>query len=343
MNGGTPRQVSPDLPTILLVNPVSRRGTVQFARFRDALHASLNLVDAALTASADDMAQRIRQGLNTQIIRFVIGGGDGTLSRAADLLANTTGILGVLPLGTGNTFSHGLGLPSSREALVSLLAEGPLARYDVGLAEKEQHTKVFLNSLTMGFSERIVELLERETKERLGYAAWILEFRRALTMTPTLTIHLSWPGGEDHFLTRQLVVVNGRTIAASISATPESSAQDGLLEVFRLGGPALFSIIRLGTKLLMGQLLTDQQSHYQALTDLTFSADPALPVNIDGDLWHAPPLRCRVLPGALRVISPSASGQSPRRWPLVTRALGSPRIVLPHVGSYSAQKDPGRS
>ena len=331
------RRVRPDEPTLLLVNPASRHGQDSFDAMRQLAASRLNLVEARLTASSDDMVTRIREGLAKGIGRFLIGGGDGTLSQAADELAGTDGVLGVLPVGTGNTFSHGLGLPARPEELMDLLAEGPARRYDLGVATKEDQQKVFLNSLTMGFSQRLVEMLSRETKNRLGYAAWILEFRHALATTPVLDVRLSVDGLDDRFETRQLVVVNGRTIAAGISATPASSGEDGLLEVFRLGGPSLFSILRLGTKLLMGRLLTDHEAHYQAVTEIAIRTEPALPVNIDGELWLKPPLSCRVWPAALWVIAPHDAGQSPRRWPLVTRTLGSPRVLSPRSRHYSVK------
>lgn len=329
------RRVRPDEPTLMLVNPASRRGQDSFDAMRQLAASRLNLVDAHLTTSADDMVTRIRAGLSQGVSRFLIGGGDGTLSQAADELAGTDGVLGVLPVGTGNTFSHGLSLPSKPEELMDLLAEGPARRYDLGVAIKGKQQKVFLNSLTMGFSQRLVEMLSRETKNRLGYAAWILEFRQALATTPVLTVRVTADDVEDVFQTRQLVIVNGRTIAAGISATPASSGEDGLLEVFRLGSPSFLSILRLGTKLLMGRLLTDQEAHYQAVTDIALHTEPALPVNIDGELWLKPPLSCRVWPAALWVIAPHEAGPSPHRWPLVTRTLGGPRVLAPRSRHYS--------
>jgi diacylglycerol kinase (ATP) len=336
------KHATASLPTLLLVNPASRRGQAAFPVVARLLAERVNLVGSALTTSAEDMQQRLRQGLADGIRRFVIGGGDGTLSYAADVLAQSDGILAVLPVGTGNTFAHGLALPTDWDKWVSLTVDGPIQFYDVGLAMKGDRQKVFLNSLTMGVSERLVELLSREQKERLGYCAWVAQFHRALVGTPVLHVTLTWPTGSDAYDTRQLLIVNGRTLAASISPTPLSSGQDGLLEVFRLGNPSFWSIIRLGTKLLAGRLITDRDAHYVTVTTLTVHARPPLPVNIDGDIWEAPPLSCRVLPGALAVIAPDESGSPERRWPLVMRTLGAPRRTRSAPLSYSSDPDASR-
>ncbi|MCY0879988.1 MAG: diacylglycerol kinase family protein [Firmicutes bacterium] len=324
-------------PTLLLVNPSSRRGRAAFPLVARALKSRVNLIDATLTASPGDMQDRIRRALARGVRRFVVGGGDGTLSQAADILAQSEGVLGVLPVGTGNTFAHGLGLPTDLDPWLSLIESGPIQRYDVGLAVKGSARKVFLNSLTMGVSERLVELLSREQKLRWGYCAWVAQFHRALLQTPVLHVELSWSEGHDAYETRQLLVVNGRTLAASISPTPLSSGQDGLLEVFRLGNPSLWSIVRLGAKLLAGRLISDREAHYRALTAVTLAVEPPLPVNIDGDLWQSPPMSCRVLPGALAVIAPEDSGPPERRWPLVMRTVGAPRRLAVRTPSYSSQ------
>ncbi len=329
---------TPNMPTLLLVNPRSRRGRQYFERYRRPLAHALNLVDWSLTDSRQHMTDRIQEGLNNGISRFIIGGGDGTLSAAADVLAGTPGVLGVLPLGTGNTFFYGLGLPLAPDELVPILSNGTMSLFDVGVAQKDQETTVFLNSLTIGFSERLVELLRRESKDRLGHWAWAVEFRRALKDTPTIHVQLTWPGGHDHYDTRQLVVVNGRTLAARITATPHSSAQDGLLEVFRLGGPSFLSMLRLSAMLLLGRLPSDHQAHYHTLTGVNIECDPVLPVNIDGDIWLSPPLRCRVWPGALRVISRQMTGPGPRRWPFITQAAGPSLTHSTFTNRYSLKR-----
>lgn len=335
------KAVHPDMPTLLLINPASRRGTAAFEHYRATLQTQLALHSAMLTQSEEDMRDRIRTGLAQGIKRFIIGGGDGTLSAAADILAQTEGILGIIPLGTGNTFAHGLSLPSRSSDLCSLLSTGPVAQLDVGIAQHGQESKVFLNSLTIGFSERLVELLERRTKDRLGHLAWVVQFRRALQKTPVFEVALKWPNGSDRYLTRQLVVVNGRTIAAGIAATPSSSAQDGLLEVFRLGDPSLRSIFRIGIKLLLGKLFSERDAHYVTLSEVDIETHPPLPLNIDGEVWSTPPVTCKVLPSSLSVISPSGNAQSPHRWPIATHTLG-PRPLVPKK-SYSISSRPPNS
>jgi diacylglycerol kinase family enzyme len=288
---------------MLLINPCARRGDRALSAWSRLLAARLALAAAIAPTSVEALRDHIRQGLSNGIQRFVIGGGDGTLSAAADVLANTSGILGVIPLGTGNTFWHALGYPHQDSLLADLFARGPVHALDVGEAQHDTRTKIFVNSLTVGVSERLIALLTRDLKRRWGYAAWICELEHALANTPPLHIRLTLPVGQDAFVTRQLVVASGRTIAAGIAPTPTSSNQDGLLEVFRLGGSDWSSMLVTAMRLVSGRLITTKTAHYHKTPSVAVHAVPAVPTNVDGEQWALTPVSCRSLAGALRVIA----------------------------------------
>lgn len=305
--------VKPDAPSVLLINPHARDGAQAFAWFRQALGTAINLVDARLTPDPDQMAQAIRRGLENGMVRFVIGGGDGTLSGAASLLVDTEAIMGIVPLGTGNTFAAGLDLLCHRQKLVAILARGRVDAFDVGEALRGEDRRVFLNSLTIGVSTRLAQLLTPETKRRHGWLAWPLMIRRALRSTPVFRVVVTAYDGhrgrsvEDSYWTRQIVVANGRTVAGPLAPTPQTSAQDGLLDVFSLGGSSEASLIRLFGRLVTGRLVADREAHFRQVPELILDTEPKIPVDIDGDTWLVPPIRCRIRPSALRVIVPEPS------------------------------------
>ena len=65
---------------------------------------------------------------------MIIGGGDGTLSMAADGLVARQLPLGILPLGTANDLARTLGLPLDPAAAADVIAAGhqPADRPRVG-------------------------------------------------------------------------------------------------------------------------------------------------------------------------------------------------------------------
>ena len=59
-----------------------------------------------------------------EIDAIVVGGGDGSVSAVAGVLAGTSVPLGVLPLGTLNHFAKDLGIPNDIDGAVGVIASG---------------------------------------------------------------------------------------------------------------------------------------------------------------------------------------------------------------------------
>ncbi|MBX5466696.1 MAG: diacylglycerol kinase [Firmicutes bacterium] len=298
------RLLGPDANTWLVVNPAARRGAVAFAEARAWLKAAVRLSGAFMPTSLEAMTALLRRAVDVGVERVVVGGGDGTLSHAAQVLQQTPVAMGVLPLGTGNTFAWGLGLGPRWHHWLEVIRQGWAVPMDLGEAEASGERRVFLNSATIGVSEALVELLSQEAKRRLGWWAWPLAFRRALKATPAIAVRLGRADGEDRFVTRQLVVANGRTVAGPIPTSPLASPWDGWLDVFCLGGPSEGEILCATVRVLTGHHVRAAASHYQRARTLTLEAEPPARLDVDGELWRLTPVRFSVKPRALWVVAP---------------------------------------
>lgn len=84
-------------------------------------------------------------------------GGDGTQSAVAGALAGTDAIMAVLPGGTFNYFSRGLGLGNELSGAIDALLAGQVTRIDLG----EVNGRIFLNNVSFGVYPDILE--RRET------------------------------------------------------------------------------------------------------------------------------------------------------------------------------------
>lgn len=107
---------------------------------------------------ADAVAEAVAEGFTT----IVAAGGDGTVAAVADALTGGGASLGILPLGTFNFVSRGLGLPEDPEAAARAILAGHPHRISVGTVNGQ----VFLNNVSLGLYPRI--LREREA----AYARW---------------------------------------------------------------------------------------------------------------------------------------------------------------------------
>lgn len=285
---------------LLVVNAGARSGRREFEAARRALGTASER--AILTEQAAEAVALTRREVERGAALVVVGGGDGTLSACATALAGSETALGVLPLGSGNTFARCLGLPLDLAGAAAVIREGRVEAVDLGRV----NGRVFLNSVALGLSARIAGALTPEAKRRFGLLAWPLAGARVGWRQRAVRLRLLSPSFSRELYTRQLVAGNGRYVAGSLGAAPGASIHNGQLEVFTLGGPDLASFLRDGLLWLGGRHVYSPASlRLQTPALRVESPDGPLAANVDGEILTWTPLEVEVLPRALRVIVPS--------------------------------------
>src|SRR5579871_5589906 len=117
----------------LILNPGAREGDRAPAELVTLL-AGYG-VDAYLIPVGDaGIAPAVRTALADAPEAVVVGGGDGTLSSAAEVLCGSAVPLGILPLGTANDFARTIGLPAELDAACAVIGAGQTLTVDIGVA-----------------------------------------------------------------------------------------------------------------------------------------------------------------------------------------------------------------
>lgn len=296
-----------DTPTYLVVNPGSRSGRDAYPLLVRRLSEAVNLMGHFLPSTPEEFRDILGSGLEQGIVRFCIGGGDGTLSLAANVLAYSAGVLATIPLGTGNTFALNLGLEPGPQGIESQWWSGSVEAFDLGEVETSGQRRLFLNGALVGITEQLVMLLTPEAKKRLGWGAWPLQVHGALRRSAPFQVHLEYFGRHISYRTRQLVVAKGRHLAGPIFSTPDAHHQDGQLHVFSLGTHDWWSLIRVSSLLLAGRHINDRAAHYCVAPEVRISTEPPLAIDLDGDLYSKTPAVFRVQRRALWVLRQPSS------------------------------------
>jgi diacylglycerol kinase family enzyme len=86
------------------------------------------------------------------------GGGDGTISAAAQYCWQNNKTLGVIPAGTMNLFARSLGIPLNLDDAVDALAGASKKQVDIATANDE----LFLHQLSVGLHPKIVKMRDQE-------------------------------------------------------------------------------------------------------------------------------------------------------------------------------------
>jgi diacylglycerol kinase family enzyme len=235
---------------------------------------------------------------------IVIGGGDGSISSAASVLAGSDFPLGILPLGTLNHFARDLGLPVDLEGAVRLIASGQVRLIDVG----EVNGRVFLNNSSLGVYPHLVA--ERDRYRRHGPARWLaaaLALCRVLWRLPRPRLRVLAPGWEATRRTACLFIANNMYQFDAFASATRLRLDTGKLCLYMANRESRLALLVLAIRALLGRLEPDRDFTRMSLESVEISArrHPRVRVALDGEsLVFRSPLHCRIQPRALRVIVP---------------------------------------
>jgi diacylglycerol kinase family enzyme len=241
----------------------------------------------------------------------VVAGGDGTVRQAAAALGGTGIPLAIVPCGTGNVLASGLrlggpaamarALPTAVERVVDLgqVTWGADPGSLLGV-------ETFVVACGMGLDARIMDGTEPHLKRRFSFAAYMASAAREI-LRPRPSRFLVDVDGDVTELTGLAVLVAnaGELIPGLLGPRQAIDPCDGRLEVLVLGGRNAFGAARAGLELL---LRTDGPHGGVALRrsgrTIRVRAEPAQPIQIDGDVHGRGWLDARIEPGALTLLVP---------------------------------------
>jgi len=237
---------------------------------------------------------------------IVAAGGDGTVSAVAAVAVRIGATLGVLPLGTRNHFARDLGLPLDVTDAASTIRRGAIRTVDVG----ELNGRIFVNNASLGIYARMV--WERRAEERRGYGTWTA-FSIALAKTwwayRTLTVQLSLDGRPLLRRSPFVFIGNGEYQAEGIGLGARPSLETGRLSAYVAPECGRVELLAMPVRALAGRLSPEVK--FEAFTAREITIEPSrsrIALALDGEIVVArPPLRCRIRPRALRVLTPASA------------------------------------
>ncbi|MDX6752295.1 lipid kinase [Geminicoccaceae bacterium 1502E] len=284
---------------LVFVNRGSRQGEEQAERALGLLREagfSLEACPAESKHSAPDFLREHARGADL----VVLGGGDGTLNRAADALVEIGLPLGILPLGTGNDLARTLGLPLDLAGAVAVIRAGRTERVDIGRV----NGKPFFNAATIGLSVEAGRCLDGALKKRLGPAAYVRTIIDALRRNRSFLAEIEHPDGKVRRRSIQLTIGNGRHHGAGMTVSEAAAIDDHQFDVYSLDPQPWWWLLRHLPELRRGGSSNGGGIWRSQAPTLTVRTRPALPVSTDGDLTTSTPAEFTIDPSALEIFVP---------------------------------------
>lgn len=233
-----------------------------------------------------------------------VGGGDGTLRTAADLMVKRKGTLGVLPLGTMNLLARDLNIPLEIENAVRALGNAEVAPIDVGRI----NDSIFLNKSALGLYPEMI--VDRERRRRLfGITKWPAMMKaawRAVRRHRMMEITIEHHGQRREIVSPALVVAVGAYEFRAAKLFTRSDLQSGELTLYVSHEKTALGSAGQLAKLFLGTLDTDPELETIRADSIVIDFQRPKPVANDGEVeMLSGPIRYAVARQALKVRMPA--------------------------------------
>jgi diacylglycerol kinase family enzyme len=260
----------------------------------------------SLVRSGEEIVEAGRRSIHGDAETIVAGGGDGTISTIASIVAGTNKTLGVLPLGTFNHFAKDLRIPLDLEGAARTIIAGHAIMIDVG----EVNERVFVNNSSLGLYPHI--LRHRETVQRLGHGKWPAFVWAALAVlrrNPFIDVRLSAGGKELRTRTPFVFIGNNRYEMESFNVGRRTRLDAGELSLYITHRTDRLGLLRLFLRALFRRLRRAEDFMATTLNEVWVDTrHRRMRVAMDGEVTVLEmPLHYRVRAGALRVLVPEES------------------------------------
>lgn len=277
----------------LILNPAAGRGAG--ARLAPAIVECLRDYDLDFQIETTDgpgHATRLAHDATAKGEGVLVAvGGDGTVNEVLNGLMLAQGgpdrmALGVLPIGTGNDFAYGAGVPLDLTEACRVIAQGRTKMIDVGLFHPDnEEPRYFGNGIGMGF-DAVANIESRKVKRLRGTLLYLVAVLR------TLAFYYHAPQTNIQFDAEELSqpslmvsVMNGRRMGGGFYMTPTSQIDDGVLDLCVAAKVSRSKMVRFVPRFMRGTHITDRDITMGQGRKVTVTSESPWAAQIDGEIY----------------------------------------------------------
>ena len=304
----------------IILNPVSGRGRGQqvLPQVESLLRnhgLDFEIVRTQAPGHAIELAEQAAASAWDVVVAV---GGDGTANEVLNGLArarlNGSGqsALGIIPVGRGNDFSFGAGVPPDLEQACQALAANQRRWLDVGFVQGGDYPqgRFFGNGVGIGF-DAVVGFEALKLKRLHGFPSYIVAALKTIFLyfqAPTLRVDF-----DGQSLTQPVLMVsimNGRRMGGGFMMAPQGQPDDGLFDLCIVGQVSRAGIFALIPRFMQGTQAGHPAIHTARAARLTVSAvHGSLPAHADGETLctAGERLALEIHPRLVEVVVPSGA------------------------------------
>lgn len=288
---------------LALVNPAAGGGRA--GRLARTVLEDFGPLDVRQTMGPGHATALVRAARERGVHRFLSVGGDGTLHEVVTGALAVEGpppVIGLCPLGTGNSFGKDVDVLDLPSALAAWKGGHLISVDALRLTSKEAEPLYAINLVGLGFSARAGDLTNRRFKAlgALGYIAAVL-VELARLSSPRIAYSIDGVSHDEDVV--MLSLCNSRYTGGDMCMAPLARIDDGLLDVIRLGPLTRPRFLTAFPRIFAGTHPEMPEIDARTARVVEFDGEERL-VMIDGEVVPLALQRVEVVPSAVEVLCP---------------------------------------
>ncbi len=240
---------------------------------------------------------------------IIAAGGDGTVSAVASQLLGTDRRLGVIALGTSNSFAAALDIPTELADALALIESKTTRTIDAAEVTTTEGTRRMVLHCMIGVHAETIAATPTAAKRRWGVLAYLASAVKHLVSPASFATDITTPEQRIHCTSIAVGVANLAPAKTVLAQGPSHvPADDGKLQVTIVAAESFTEVV--ATSL---HLLRTARAHEAADRDnvgslssprVEVTTTPPQRVLLDGEPFGTTPVSARILPRSLVVIAP---------------------------------------
>ncbi len=229
-------------------------------------------------------------------------GGDGTLFQVLNCCLKHEGFavpLGLIPAGTGNSFSkefrNGLEQPAWQRLLESKPVPVDVLRCRLRNAETwHGNDYYFINVMGLGFVSEVN--INSQQFKRLGAVSYVLGLLVTLQKFKAVRLRMTLDGQTLARTAMFAVICNSRYTGGDMRVAPQAEIDDGLMEVIVLNELSRFGLLRAFPSVFTGKHIEHPNVEVFRCRRLRIESELLQLLTPDGEILGSTPMDIEVLP-----------------------------------------------
>ena len=287
---------------INLVNPAAKRGQARrlLARALEVFRRQDVHFDVSESQSSRHLMELARRAREEKPDLIVSAGGDGTHHYVINGLFGSEIPVGMLPMGTGNDFAKGVGMPMDVHAAAATLLNCPVREIDLAQAG----AAVYGCIAGVGFDSTVTRYANEHARWLSGSLAYTWSLLCCMPEYRPQQLEITADGESFSEEVLFAVVGNNSSYGGGIRLTPRARLDDGILDICIVPYLSRLELLRWVPRAYRGQHLNHPRIKYLHARKITLRATSRMELFGDGEFLQELPATIEVLPSALRVIAP---------------------------------------